>query len=56
MKLTEQATVKMPDPVGEVFDTERRFVNPRAKEIKRIIEKKRKKKTKGKARENQIAD
>uniref|UniRef100_A0AAF5RXL5 Ribosome biogenesis protein BRX1 homolog n=1 Tax=Wuchereria bancrofti TaxID=6293 RepID=A0AAF5RXL5_WUCBA len=55
IKLAKQAAVKMPDPVGEVFDTERMLGNPRAKEIKRIIEKKRKKKTKSKTRENHTA-
>lgn len=48
IKLAEQAAVEIPDPVGEVFDTERIIVDPRAKEIKRIIEKKRKRKTKSK--------
>ncbi|EFO27670.1 brix domain-containing protein [Loa loa] len=55
VKLAEQAAVKMPDPVGEVFDTERMIVNPRAKEIKRIIEKKKKKKTKSKTRKIETA-
>lgn len=48
IKLAEQAAVEIPDSVGEVFDTERIIVDPRAKEIKRIIEKKRKRKTKSK--------
>ncbi|CAG9530138.1 unnamed protein product [Cercopithifilaria johnstoni] len=50
IKLAEQAAVKICDSVGEIFDTERMLLDPRAKEIKRIIEKKRKKKTKSKTR------
>lgn len=34
--------MKLPDPVGEVFDTEHAVKDVRAKEIKRIIERKRK--------------
>ncbi|KAL4003893.1 Brix domain family protein [Acanthocheilonema viteae] len=50
IKLAERATVKIPDPVGEIFDTERMLMDPRAKQIKRIIEKKRKKKMKSKTK------
>ncbi|VDN06831.1 unnamed protein product [Thelazia callipaeda] len=46
IKLAEQAAVKLPDPVGEIFDTERTFANPQTKKIKRIIEKKRRPKKK----------
>ncbi|VDK80746.1 unnamed protein product [Litomosoides sigmodontis] len=53
IKLAEQAAVKIPDPVGEIFDTERMLIDPRAKEIKRIIENKRKKKSKNKTRGSQ---
>uniref|UniRef100_A0A0M3HQK3 Ribosome biogenesis protein BRX1 homolog n=2 Tax=Ascaris TaxID=6251 RepID=A0A0M3HQK3_ASCLU len=34
--------VPLPDPVGEIFDTDRKVEDPRAKEVKRMIERKRK--------------
>lgn len=41
--------------MGEIFDTERMLIDLRAKEIKRIIEKKKKKKSKSKTRGSQDA-
>lgn len=42
-------TVQLPDPVGEIFDTNRKIRNPKAKFIKHTIEKKKSRKRKKKA-------
>ncbi|VDM40421.1 unnamed protein product [Toxocara canis] len=48
--------VPLPDPVGEVFDTERKVNDPEAKQLQRTIERKRRKVKKKKNMQNKSAD